>query len=209
MAYLVLVRHGRSEWNIKGLWTGWIDVPLAPEGFEDAHNTGKTLKDITFQQAFTSSQIRAVQTLDVIKQELGQEIPTQETTNLWERHYGIYVGKNKWEMKDILGEEKFMKLRRSWNHPVPEGETVKDVYDRVVPYYKEEILPLLHMGKNILVTASGNSLRTLVKYIENISDNEIANLEFGIAEAYVYQVDKDGKIISKEIRAANPNKGKI
>lgn len=209
MAYLVLVRHGRSQWNTKGLWTGWIDVPLAPEGIEDAKLIASFIKDIEFQKAFASSQIRAKDTLEIIKKELSQDIPTEETTNLWERHYGIYIGKNKWEMKDILGEEEFMALRRGWDHPVPEGETMKDVYERVIPYYKETILPELVKGENILITASGNSLRALEKFLDNLSDEDIANLEIGIGEIHVYQIDKEGKVFSKQIRNPNPKKGKI
>lgn len=209
MSNLVLVRHGRSQWNIKGLWTGWVDVDLSPEGIKDAQKMATFVKDIKFQIAFTSSQKRAKKTFEIIQNILGYRVPLTKTSNLWERHYGTYIGKNKWEMRKTLGDADFNKIRRDWNFPVPEGETLKDVYDRVVPYYKDEILPELINGKNVLVTASGNSLRSLEKYLDNLSNEQIADLEFGIGEVHVYQIDQYGNVLSKQIRNANLQKGKI
>lgn len=209
MAYLVLVRHGKSEWNEKGLWTGWRDIPLAPKGFEEARITGEALKDIPFDFAYTSALSRAKQTLDEILKVINQTPPITSSQALNERDYGDYTEKNKWDIQKEVGEEMFQKIRRSWDIPPPNGESLKMVSERVMPYYALEIEPKLKEGKNILIAAHGNSLRALVKYLENISDTDIANLEIGTGEAYVYQIDETGKAISKEIRGKNPEAGKV
>jgi 2,3-bisphosphoglycerate-dependent phosphoglycerate mutase len=209
MSYLVLIRHGKSEWNEKGLWTGWRDIPLAPQGFEEAKQTGEQLKDIRFDYAYTSALIRAKQTLEEILKVLGQHPPVVENQALNERDYGDYTEKNKWQIKEEVGEEEFQKIRRSWDYPPPNGESLKMVYDRAVPYFQAEIEPKLKDGKNILIAAHGNSLRALVKYLENIPDEQIATLEIGTGEAYVYKIDDQGKVESKEIRGENVNKGKV
>lgn len=209
MAKLVLVRHGESEWNKIGLWTGWVDVKITKQGEKDAASAGSWIKDIHFDKAYTSKLIRAHQTLEIILKVINQSfIPIIEDINLNERHYGIYIGKNKWEAKETLGEEKFQNMRRSWDFPIEDGETMKDVYERVTPYFNEEILPNLKKGENILVSAHGNSLRALVKYLDNLSEEQVANLEFGIGEVYVYEIDSKGKVTHKEIRNKNPLAGK-
>lgn len=200
MSYLVLVRHGESEWNQKGLWTGWTDIPLTEHGHEQAREAGNNLTDINFDIAFTSTLSRAKQTLDEIKQVLHQNIPTTEAAELKERDYGDLTGKNKWDIEKQYGTEQFMKWRRSWDSPVPGGETLKDVYNRVLPYYYSEIEPRLREEKNVLITAHGNSLRALIKYLENISDEDIPNLELATGEAYVYTLDSNAKVLSKKIR---------
>lgn len=202
MAYLVLIRHGESEWNAKGLWTGLTDIGLSEKGRIEARKAGEEIKDIHFQVAFTSVLIRAKQTLEEIEHALEEKIPTIENAALNERDYGEYTGKNKWEVKKQLGDEEFLKLRRSWDYPVPHGESLKDVYIRAVPYYQEHILPELKQGKNVLVFAHGNSLRALVKFLDNIPDNKIAELEIPTGQVLVYSFNQDGKIISKEIRGA-------
>lgn len=209
MAYLVLVRHGKSEWNEKGLWTGWRDIPLAPAGVEEAQKTGEQLKDIHFDYAYTSALIRANQTLDEILKVIGQNPPIVADQALNERDYGEYTEKNKWDIQKEVGEEEFQKIRRSWDYPPPKGESLKMVYERTVPYYQNEIEPKLKDGKNVLVSAHGNSLRALVKYLESIPDDKIAELEIGTGEAYVYQIDNQGKVTSKEIRGVNPDAGKV
>lgn len=203
MAYLVLVRHGQSQWNAKGLWTGLTDIGLSEKGKEEAKKAGEVVGDIHFQLAFTSVLKRAKETFKEMEQVLGQQIPTIiEDAALNERDYGDYTGKNKWQVKEQLGDEKFQLLRRSWDFPVPGGESLKDVYARVIPYYQEKILPELKEGKNILISAHGNSLRALVKYLDNIPDDKIALLEIPTGQVLVYQVDSDGKTTSKEIRGA-------
>ncbi len=200
MAYLVLVRHGESEWNAEGIWTGWTDIALSDKGRQEAKDAGKQIKDIKFDIAYTSHLSRAKETLSIIEQVLGVSLPTIKNSALNERDYGIYTGKNKWEVEKEIGEENFKKLRRGWNYPVVNGETLKDVYSRVVPYYKQEILPKLKGGKNVLISAHGNSLRTLVKFLDNLSDSDVENLEIATGESLVYQINSEGKVISKEIR---------
>lgn len=203
MSYLVLVRHTESEWNKRGLWTGWTDIDLDNEGREKAKEVGKLLKDIPFDLAFTSPLKRAKQTLDGIKEELGKSnLPTVENEALKERNYGDLTGKNKWAIKEKIGEEEFLKIRRGWDSPIPNGETLKDVSGRVVPFYQNEVLPRIKEGKNILIVSHGNNLRALVKFLENISDQDIPNLEIATGEIYIYQIDQEGKIISKEIKKA-------
>lgn len=210
MAYLVLVRHGQSEWNVKGLWTGITDVPLTEQGRNEAQKTGLELKDIKFDAAFTSKLKRAIQTLDEIKKVLNiPDLPTYEDPALNERDYGKFTGKNKWKVMDQVGEEEFQKIRRSWDYQPAGGESLKMVYGRAVPYFKNTILSYLIKGKNVLITASGNSLRALIKYLENLTEEQVTKLEFGIAEAYVYGLDEYGKVISKQIRARNKQRRKI
>ncbi len=184
MAYLVLVRHGESTWNAKGIWTGITDVDLTEKGREEAREAGKAIKDIKFQIAFTSLLKRAKQTFE----ELGVNVPLIENAALDERDYGDFTGKNKWEIKKQLGDVEFLKLRRSWDYPVPNGESLKDVYNRVAPYYEEHILPELKKGNNVLVCAHGNSLRALVKFLDKISDDDIAKLELPFGKPLIYQI---------------------
>lgn len=206
MAHLILVRHGKSEWNEKGLWTGFQDVSLAQAGMKEAQDAGAAIKDIHIDLAFTSALKRAQETLDEILKTTGQtDIPIIKDAALNERDYGEMTGKNKWEIKEQYGEEQFLKWRRGWNEPIPGGETLKDVYERVVPYYKENILPSLKDGKNVLIAAHGNSLRALVKYLENITEDGVTKLEIATGEVYVYEIDNQGTIIKKEIRAAHEN----
>lgn len=210
MAYLVLVRHGLSEYNKLGLWAGWIDVELADEGRKEAELTAHKLLDIRFDNAFTSSLKRAKETLKLMLPVLQQEYtPITEAKELNERNYGSFAGKNKWQVKESLGDEEFMKLRRSWDYPIPDGESLKQVYERVIPYYQKHIEPLLKEGQNILLVSSGNALRALVKYLEDVPSSEITKLEIGTGEAYVYQIDPDGHILNHEVRGKNLKAGKV
>lgn len=202
MAYLVLVRHGQSEWNALGLWTGQEDVALTEDGKVEARKAAEHLRDLTLHKAHTSSLGRAQQTLEEIKSALEHtELETTRHNALDERHYGDYQAKNKWEIKEQLGEEEFTKLRRNWNHPVPNGETLKDVSERVLPYYEEHILQDLRQGKNIIVAAHGNSLRALMKHLEEVADDDVHQVEIGTGEVVVYEINEDGSVISKEIRS--------
>lgn len=210
MSYLILVRHGLSEHNKKGLWAGWIDSQLTKEGIEEARKAGEKIKDIPLDICFTSSLSRAKDTLSEIKKVIHEEnLPTFVSKDINERNYGVYSGKNKWEVKKQIGENEFLKLRRSWNYPIPEGESLRQVYERVIPYYLKNIFPCFEKNKNVLIVSSGNSLRSLVKYLEKIPDETISSLEIGTGEVYVYKIDEKGIIQSKEIRAINENKGKI
>lgn len=204
MSYLVLVRHGESTWNKVDAWTGLTDIGLSEKGSEQSKKDGAILKDIPIQIAFTSKLIRAKQTLEEILKVLDiKHIPIYETESLNERDYGDFTGKNKFDLEKEYGREQFLKWRRGWDESIPNGETLKDVYNRVIPYYKEHILPKLIAGKNVIVSAHGNSLRALIKYLENISDKDIPNFELQTGDMYVYEIDAKGEIISKEIRISS------
>jgi 2,3-bisphosphoglycerate-dependent phosphoglycerate mutase len=204
MAHLVLVRHGTSEYNAKGLWAGWHDPALTPEGEKDAVVAAETLKDLHFDEAYTAPFLRTQKTLEILLHTLNQNPPIVQSNELRERNYGDFNGKNKWEIKKQLGEEEFLKLRRGWEYPVPNGETLKQVYERSVPYYEKEILPKLKEGKNVIISSSGNALRSLVKYLESVSDEAIADVQIAPGEVYVYTIDNEGKVTNKEIRNHHP-----
>lgn len=210
MAYLALVRHGLSEYNKKGLWTGWDNPPLTPEGIEEAEKAGRELLDIEFDFAYRSPLLRVEQTLDKILEVINQkDIPVIADKAINERNYGDYTGKNKWEIKEQIGEEKFQKIRRGWDEKIPNGETLKDVYDREIPYFEENIFPKLRDGKNIIFVSSGNALRAVVKYIEKIEEDKVSEIEIGTGEVWIYEIDNNGEVIKKEIRSVNEKKGKI
>lgn len=202
MGKLVLVRHHESEWNKLGKWTGVVDVHLSPLGFEKAKEMGKLIDDIKFDKAFTSIQTRAKETLFCMLDggTTNKEIPTQEAKELNERDYGDYTGKNKWEIQKEIGEEEFNKLRRGWDYNISNGESLKMVYERSVPFFLNNILPILKENKNVLVVCHGNSSRSMMKYIENISDEGIANVEMPFGSVLIYDLDNDGHILNKEVR---------
>ena len=201
MTYLVLVRHGESEWNALGRWTGKVDVDLTDRGRKQARTAATTLENIELHVAHTSSLKRAKQTWQEIKDHLGaHHVREHEHPALDERDYGELTGKNKWEVRDLHGEEQFTSWRRGWDHPVPGGETLKDVYARVIPYFEEHILPDLKRGQNVIVAAHGNTLRALIKHLEDISHEDVSQVELETGEAYLYQIDDDGNIHAKEIR---------
>lgn len=203
MAYLVLVRHGQSEWNALGKWTGWQDVPLTEQGRAEATKAAEYLQDITLHKAYTSKLSRAQQTLHEIKQALqNSDIETIEHEALNERHYGEYTGKNKWDIKIQIGEAEFLKLRRNWDHPVPGGETLKDVHARTVPYFEKHILEDLRAGKNIIIAGHGNTLRALMKHLDQIADDKVHELEIGTGEVLVYEISESGTVFSKTIRTS-------
>lgn len=199
MSKIALVRHGQSHWNKKGLWTGWQDIPLSENGKKEAALAARLLKDIDFHHFFTSDLSRAIETLELIKSGLNKaDLPTVKHRALKERHYGEYTGKNKWEIKTKVGEKEFNKIRRGWNTPIKGGETLKNVHDRVVPYFVSKILPLLKSGKNVLIAAHGNSIRALIKHLENVSDESISEIELATGEVIIYEIDPQGNIINKE-----------
>jgi 2,3-bisphosphoglycerate-dependent phosphoglycerate mutase len=179
-------------------------VNLAEEGVAEARRAGEAIKDIDIHVAHVSELKRAKQTLEHIKKAIGKEVSTKSHTALNERHYGIYTGKNKWEVNEQIGDEAFQSLRRGWDVKIPEGESLKDVYNRVVPYFEQNIKPNLDAGKNVLVVAHGNSLRAMVKHLEHISDAAICDVELGTGEAHCYTFT-DGDIAKKEVRAAHRN----
>lgn len=206
MAKLILARHGKSAYNKLGLWTGHTDVDLDEDGHIEAECAGRALCGVTIHHAHVSNLKRTHQTLDGIKRGLGlgaDDLVPVKHHALNERHYGIHTGKNKWEVKESVGEEEFRKIRRHWDHPIPEGETLKDVHDRVAPYYEESVKPDLLAGRNVIIVAHGNTLRALVKYLEDIAEEQIADLEIGTGEVYCYDINAEGNITGKEVRGAN------
>jgi len=201
MSFLILVRHGQSEWNLLNQWTGWTDIELSDQGREEAKKAASLLKDIEIHKAHTSDLKRAQETLDIILKELGHsDIEFKKSHKIKERHYGDLTGMNKDEAKKRFGEEKFKLYRRSWDTAPPNGESLKDTYDRAIPYYEEEILKDIKEGHNVIVAAHGNSLRAIVKYLEDIADDKISELEIGTGVIHIYEMDGEGKIVNKEIR---------
>lgn len=143
---------------------------------------------------------RSQQTLHEIKSALQHtELETTHRAALDERHYGDYQAKNKWEIRDEIGEEEFNKLRRNWSHPVPNGETLEDVYSRVIPHYEQCIVEDLRQGKNSIVAAHGNSLRALMKYLDDHDDDKVHELEIGTGEVLVYEINEDGTVVDKQV----------
>ena len=197
---MVLVRHGESKWNAKGLWTGLTDVGLTAKGIEEARQAATLIRELTFHIAFTSNLSRAHQTLEEMLTVLGLQLPITRHHALNERHYGVHTGKNKWEVKKQVGDEEFMKIRRSWDYPIPGGESLKDVHARVVPYYQAEIHQHIVAGKNVLLVAHGNTIRALVKHLEGIADERIAQMEIATGEVLLYHLDPQGAILKKESR---------
>ena len=202
---LVISRHGESEWNLQGKWTGLTDVGLTEKGISDTVRLGALLKDLTFDQAYTSRLRRTQQTLEALQEGCGiDHLPTIQAAELNERDYGDLTGKNKWQVKDEIGEEAFNGIRRGWDYPVPGGETLKDVYARVVPYFEQQILPKLQAGQHILLVAHGNSIRALMKYLDDLSEDDMATVEmpFGQLLVYTFAPDQD-KPVKKEVRAVD------
>ncbi len=191
---LILMRHAESEWNACGVWTGIADVDLSEKGVQDCMYLGNALKDlgIKIDIAIHTKLSRTKETLDNVCKVIGDDdITVVCDDGVMERDYGHYTGQDKWKMKDELGEEQWFKVRRGWDVEVPNGETLKDVYERVVPAYKERILPLLKQGKNVLVVGHGNSFRALMKYVESVPDEDIENLEMIINQIAVYEIDPE------------------
>jgi len=201
MAYLVLVRHGTSEYNEKGLWTGWDNPELNEKGKKDAQEAGEHLKDIHFDHAYISELLRHKQTLEIILNTIKQpNVPVTESNAVKERDYGDYTAKNKWDIEKKVGKAEFLEIRRGWDVPIPNGESLKQVYEREIPYYESTILPQLKAGKNVIIAGSGNNLRALVKYLEDLPDDQIADVQIAPGEVYVYEINKVGEITHKEIR---------
>jgi 2,3-bisphosphoglycerate-dependent phosphoglycerate mutase len=188
MAKLILLRHLQSQWNKENRFTGWTNIPLSKEGRESAKEVAKKLFGFKIDKVYTSPLIRNKETAFLILKELNKEdLPVIIDKALDERNYGKLTGLNKDEMRKQYGEEHVRLWRRSWDQAPPEGESLKDVYDRVIPFYKENIEKDLKQGKNILVVASHNSLRALIKYLENISNEDIINLEIPTASIREYE----------------------
>jgi len=196
MPKLVIVRHGQSQWNLENKFTGWIDIDLSPKGVEEAMQAAEKLKDYKFDMAFTSDLIRAQRTLDIILRNTGMEdIPVEKNQALNERMYGDLQGLNKDECRQKFGEEQVKIWRRSYDIPPPNGESLKDTSDRVLPYYHSKIEPELKNGKDIIISAHGNSLRALIMYLEGLSKEEILQTEIPTGSPKEYIFDDSLKVL--------------
>lgn len=196
---LMITRHCESEWNALGKWTGTTDVHITENGEHQAAQLGEALRDTRIDYAFASMQMRTLETLEGILNASGHvEVAYERSGAINERDYGDYTGMNKWEVRDKVGEEEFNSIRRNWDHPVPNGETLKLVYERAVPFYQQVIVPRLLAGENILIVSHGNTIRSLVKYIEDISDEGVATVEAHFGTVLSYEVDHQGKLTDKQ-----------
>lgn len=200
MALLVLVRHGESQWNLENRFTGWTDVALTEKGRAEARRAGEKLRDIHFDQAYASVLERATETLDIILKIIGQEgIPVAYDRALNERHYGDLQGLNKAETAAKFGAEQVHVWRRSYDVAPPGGESLKDTAARTLPYFEANILADLRAGKNVLVSAHGNSLRSIVMQLDQLSKDEVMALNLATGVPIVYEFSPDLTILSKRI----------
>ena len=220
MSYLILVRHGQSIWNLEKKFTGWVDVDLTENGKLEAKKAGKLIKtkNINIDIYYSSFQLRAKNTLNLIKEILNDKKISKQAWQLNERHYGALTGLNKDEMKIKLGEEKVHQFRRSWDlrpdpldknnpyHPInidvykeipinkiPDTESLKDTYERVLEFYKQEIENKIS-NNNILISAHGNSIRALCKYLFKLDENQISKLEIPTGNPLVINLDEEKRI---------------
>ena len=196
MTMLVLIRHGQSVWNAANRFTGWTDVELSEKGEIEAADAGLKLADVRFDVVHTSGLIRAQRTAEIVmsKNTVSGNIPTRVDERLNERHYGDLQGLNKAETAEIHGADQVHIWRRSFDVPPPGGESLEMTAERTIPYFVEEIIPDLESGKNVLVAAHGNSLRSIVMHIEGISPEEITSLEIPTGIPMFYRFD-NGKIL--------------
>ena len=197
---LILVRHGQSEWNAKNLFTGWKDPGLTDQGISEAKNAGKLIleQNIEFDVMYTSMLSRAQKTGDIILGILNhKEIPIIKNEALNERHYGSLAGLNKDDARKKWGEEQVHIWRRSFDIPPPDGESLKDTADRVLPYFEAEIMPKVISGSSILIAAHGNSLRALIMKLDSISSEDIVKLEIPTGAPIQYEFTSDGMVDKK------------
>ncbi len=197
MSKLVLVRHGESQWNLENRFTGWVDVPLSPKGIEEAKAAGKKLTGFTFDRAFSSILARANETMRIILEAIGQTaIPIEKDKALNERMYGELQGLNKAETAKKYGDEQVKIWRRSYDVRPPGGESLKDTAERVLPYYDSRIKPCVLKGETILIAAHGNSLRALVMQLEQLTREQVLELNIPTGAPLLYELDLTGKVLS-------------
>lgn len=194
MASLILLRHGQSIWNLQNKFTGEVDVELTELGRREAMLAGVLLEDYIIDIAFTSVLKRAIHTLAIILNEMGKDIPVVQSAALNERNYGNLQGLNKTDMELKYGADKVLLWRRSYDTAPPNGESLKDTYNRVIPYYKTAIEPELKAEKNILVVAHGNSLRALMMYLDGYGEKEIASINIATGIPKVYEFSPELKL---------------
>ena len=202
MAKLILLRHLQSQWNKENKFTGWTDVLLSEEGIEKASIIADKLMAEPIDLVFTSPLVRNKNTAELVLKYLNRPdiVDIKIDKAFDERNYGVWQGLDKGAVKQKYGEEEYRRLRRSWTGKPEGGESLQDVYERVVPYYKNAIEPELRAGKNCLVVASHNSLRALAKYLENIADEAIIDFEIPNGGVVIYELDESLQIKNKETR---------
>jgi 2,3-bisphosphoglycerate-dependent phosphoglycerate mutase len=200
MGVLILIRHGQSVWNAENRFTGWTDVELSERGVGEAERAGDILSEIRFGVVHTSGLIRAQKTAEIImsRNNVSGKIPVMKDQRLNERHYGDLQGLNKAETAEKHGAEQVHIWRRSFDVPPPGGESLKMNAERTIPYFEEEIVPDLKDGKNVLVSAHGNSLRSIVMHIESISPEEIVSLEIATGTPMFYKYDIESGELTRE-----------
>jgi 2,3-bisphosphoglycerate-dependent phosphoglycerate mutase len=206
MPLLVIVRHGQSAWNLENRFTGEVDVDLTPLGRQEAASAGKAVKGIHFSQAFTSVLQRAIETLRIILEEAGcPDLPVTRDPALNERNYGQLQGLNKAECARQYGDRQVAIWRRSYSERPPGGESLRDTAARVIPYYTHQIAPHLQKGENILIVAHGNSLRSLMMYLEKIGEDAISEVDIPTGIPRQYTMDDTLKILHVDyLRPAAP-----
>ncbi len=201
MSVLVLVRHGESQWNLENRFTGWVDVPLSLKGIEEAKSAGEKLKieNLRFDIAYTSELQRAQNTLKLILEGTGQTgVPVKKDKALNERHYGDLQGLNKAETAVKFGDDQVKIWRRSYDIAPPNGESLKDTAARTLPYFEKYVEADLRAGKNVIVAAHGNSLRSIVMHLEKLTKEQVLELNLGTAVPLIYALDSGLKILSKK-----------
>ncbi|MBL8074515.1 MAG: 2,3-bisphosphoglycerate-dependent phosphoglycerate mutase [Nitrospira sp.] len=197
MARLVLLRHGESQWNLENRFTGWVDVPLSSKGVEEAKQAGEKLRGLTFHRAFTSVLMRANETLRIVLETIGQtQIPIEKDKALNERMYGELQGLNKAETAKKYGDAQVKIWRRSYDVRPPGGESLKDTAERTLPYYETMIRPYVLKGETIIIAAHGNSLRALVMQLDQLSKEEVLELNIPTGVPLLYEFDDSGKVLS-------------
>lgn len=196
MSVLIIVRHGQSQYNLENRFTGWLDVDLSKKGIEEAHKAGKLLKGYKFDMAYTSTLKRAIISLEIILNEIGQKfIQVEENNALNERMYGDFQGLNKDELRKLYGDYQVKLWRKSYDVSPPNGESLKDTAARVLPYWTNKIVPQLIIGKTVLICAHGNSIRALRMHIENLTKEQIIEIEVPTAIPKYYEFDADMNIL--------------
>ena len=233
MSKLILIRHGQSIWNAENRFTGWVDIDLSEQGIKEAKKSGQLIKDLNIEISisYTSFLKRAIKTLEVILKENNLNLKLNTSWEINERHYGSLTGLNKEETKIKIGEDQFKKYRRSWNispPPMPENdknqflfsplnasipqnmipltESLKDTYNRVIPFFESKIKPGLQNNKNIIIAAHGNSLRALCKKLFSISDQKINELEIPTGNPLVIEFNQNLEV--KSVKYLDESRGK-
>ena len=195
MPILIILRHGQSTYNLENKFTGEVDIDLSPQGEIEAKQAGILLKNYKIDLAFTSVLKRAIHTLAIVLAEIKQKVPIFKSKALNERNYGDLQGLNKTETEKKFGEAQVFLWRRSFGISPPNGESLEDTFERVVPYFQQKIEPKLRVNKNILIVAHGNSLRALMMYLENIGAKEIAEIDLATGIPRVYEFVADLKLL--------------